>query len=144
MKHALPALSLSLMLAAPAAAQGPGDPVALLERADTDHDGRVSLAEFQAARLASFDRLDRNGDGVISRADFSRILAFRPQASTRIDTFIAEADLNHDGKVTREELAHAPARVFAMADANRDGFVDKAEMAAARDRLHALQGGQGG
>jgi hypothetical protein len=38
----------------------------LFEMADTNHDGRVSLAEAQAAALAHFDKADINHDGTIS------------------------------------------------------------------------------
>jgi hypothetical protein len=38
----------------------------LLAMADTNHDGRVSLAEAEAAALAHFDRADRNHDGKIT------------------------------------------------------------------------------
>ena len=34
-------------------------------RADTDHDGRLTLAEFRADALRAFARYDTNGDGVI-------------------------------------------------------------------------------
>lgn len=44
-----------------------------LREADTDHDGSVTLEEFQAefpnADEAAFHRLDRNDDGVINRDD---------------------------------------------------------------------------
>ena len=38
----------------------------LFDMADTNHDGRVSLAEAQAAVLAHFDRADTNHDGRIT------------------------------------------------------------------------------
>lgn len=38
----------------------------LFEMADTNHDGRVSLAEAQAAALAHFDRADLNHDGKLT------------------------------------------------------------------------------
>ncbi len=38
----------------------------LFEMADTNHDGRVSLAEAQAAALAHFDKADLNHDGRIT------------------------------------------------------------------------------
>ncbi|WP_293972527.1 EF-hand domain-containing protein [Sphingomonas sp.] len=140
MKPLFPGLMLFLPVAFPAAAQGLRDPAALLASADADHDGRISRSEFQAARLAQFDRFDRNGDGVISRADFGRIVSMRPQAGARIDALIAEADLDHDSKVTRDELAHAPARIFDEADINHDGFVDQTELEAARARLRTMRG----
>jgi Ca2+-binding EF-hand superfamily protein len=39
----------------------------LLERADANHDGKVTLAEAQKAALAAFDKADVNHDGVIDR-----------------------------------------------------------------------------
>ena len=38
----------------------------LFEMADTNHDGRISLAEAQAAALAHFDKADLNHDGKIT------------------------------------------------------------------------------
>jgi Ca2+-binding EF-hand superfamily protein len=36
------------------------------ERADVNHDGKISLAEAEAGPLAMFDKIDTNHDGVIS------------------------------------------------------------------------------
>ena len=38
---------------------------AWFDRADADHDGKVTLAEAQAAALARFDAMDRNRDGTL-------------------------------------------------------------------------------
>ena len=135
-------LPLILMAAAATAAFGqlPGrDPAAAFDRADADHDGRVSRAEFIASRSARFAEMDRNQDGVIDRDDFGRILKFRPQAATRIDHFIAAADANHDGKVTRAEFDAAPPVLFHRADANRDGILDRDELAALHNRSGQTQ-----
>jgi hypothetical protein len=141
MKHTLTVIaSCTLALwAMPAPAQALRDPAETLAQADSNHDGKITRAEFHAARQARFDSLDRNGDGVISRADFARIIAFRPQVGTRIDAFIAQADANHDGQVTRDELAHAPDTLFDQADANHDGVIDQSELAAASVRLRTMQ-----
>lgn len=40
---------------------------------DSDGHGKVSLAEFEAATDALFAMLDRNGDGVVTTADFGRM-----------------------------------------------------------------------
>jgi Ca2+-binding EF-hand superfamily protein len=47
----------------------------LLERADANHDGKVTLAEAQKAALAAFDKADVNHDGVIDRDEM--IVAMR-------------------------------------------------------------------
>ncbi|WP_216599951.1 EF-hand domain-containing protein [Sphingomonas sp. AP4-R1] len=39
----------------------------MLEKADANHDGKVTLAEAQKAALAAFDKADVNHDGVIDR-----------------------------------------------------------------------------
>lgn len=134
---ALVALSIA---ASPAAAQmGGRDPMAAFDDADTNHDGVVTKAEFKAARSARFARMDRNGDGAISRDDFGRLIQFRPQIGQRIDAMLAEADANHDGRVTQAELDAAPTKVFDLADTNGDGVVDKAELAAARAKMEQMR-----
>ncbi len=108
--------------------------------ADTNHDGRISRAEFIAARNARFAELDRNRDGVISAADFPRLAAF-PAARAKIDALVTGADANHDGVVTRDELAGAPTTMFDMTDANHDRFVDQSELVAFRADARTMRGG---
>lgn len=125
-----PILASAVLVATPAAAQRLGDPAAAFDNADADGDGVITRGEFAAARLARFSKMDRNHDGAVSKADFKRIVRFRPEAAERLDTLIAEADANRDGKATRAEMAAAPMPIFDRADTNRDSRVDKAERAA--------------
>jgi Ca2+-binding EF-hand superfamily protein len=37
------------------------------QRLDSDHDGKLSLAEFSATQQRTFERMDKNGDGMITR-----------------------------------------------------------------------------
>ncbi len=72
------AVGLAVCLAAGMSAQNkpkkPADPQKRFARMDTDHDGRISLAEYQAAgkpgsadkRAKRFKKLDTNGDGYLS------------------------------------------------------------------------------
>lgn len=129
------------LIAAPACAQrsGRGDAATLFERADADGDGLVTRAEYIAARNARFDRMDRNHDGVVEKSDFGRLARFRPQAASRLDAIIGQADANHDGRLTRAELAAAPVPIFDRADANHDDRVDKDEIARLRASAQALK-----
>lgn len=106
----------------------------LFDRADADGDGKVTRAEYVTAREAQFGRMDRNGDGVVSKADFPRA-AKRPAAQGRLDQFIAEADVNRDGAVSKDELSQASVPVFDRADTNHDGTIDQAEAAAFKANL---------
>jgi len=66
----------ALISAVEANAGGRKGPMALVDQAmdrafnDADGDGLVSAEEFTAKSAAFFDMLDKNGDGVISSADF--------------------------------------------------------------------------
>lgn len=110
---------------------GGGSP---FDRADANGDGKVTRDEYVAAREAQFGRMDRNQDGVVSKADFPRA-ASRPAAEGRLDQFIAEADVNKDGAVSKDELAQASTPAFDRADTNHDGVIDQAEAAAFKASL---------
>ena len=53
----------------------------LFDMADSNHDGRVSLAEAQAAALAHFDRADTNHDGKITPDERQQMHVFRMERS---------------------------------------------------------------
>lgn len=139
MSRLLLALAAGALIATPVAAQRLGDPAAAFDNADADHNGLITRAEFAASRMTRFNQMDRNHDGAVSKADFKRIARFRPEAGERLDTLIAQADANRDGKATRAEMAAAPTPIFDRADANRDGVVDKVELAAITQALKALR-----
>ena len=64
---------------------------------DTDNDGRISAAEYQA----NFTRLDVNKDGYIDQADR------QARAEQRRAEWFAKADTNKDGKLSPAELEAA-------------------------------------
>ena len=126
-------LTITVAMAMPAAAQD-------VTAADVNRDGKITRAEFAASRSANFARFDRNADGVVSLADLGRIARFRPQAADALQGFIAAADINHDGRVTRAEFAMAPTPVFDRADTNHDGVIDLAETATLRAEVARMRG----
>lgn len=80
-----------------------------LQRMDGDRDGRVSLAEYQGWMGYAFERMDRNGDGVLSADEL-------PGGRGKPVSLASH----------RESLAAA----FRRQDANRDGSLDARELAA--------------
>jgi len=101
--------------AAPAPAPVEANPGAVdastdyVARMDADHDGRVSLAEYQNWLSYAFTRMDANGDGVLSPDELP----------------------GGRGKpVSLSDHRQTVAGRFARQDRNRDGFLDAQELLA--------------
>ena len=109
-----------------------------MERADSNGDGEVSWAEVHAmapkVTKERFNSLDRNGDGILSKADVpARSKGAKnalPQGE-QLRAILSRADSDRDNKVTKEELeASAPQlakRGFARLDVNKDGVISAAD-----------------
>src|SRR5690606_9429713 len=102
---------------------------ASFRRADHDGNGVITLREFigdpagDTARndqtTGDFDRLDRNGDGRVSRDEW-------PYAAAAFDA----SDRNRDGVLTAAELhgdRSGSSDLFDVVDDNRDGRISRAE-----------------
>lgn len=89
-------------------------PGARIMAMDKDGDGKVSRAEFSGAP-AVFDRLDADKDGSLTRDEAAR----GPQVMMDI---LRAMDTDGDGKISRDEY-RGPAERFTQLDADKDGFV---------------------
>lgn len=85
------------------------DTTTYLQRMDSDGDGRVSEGEYVHWMLYAFDRMDRNGDGVLTADEL-------PGGRGR--------------PITREQQRQALIQRFHKQDANRDGYLDARELSA--------------
>lgn len=141
MRNLSRALVLGALAVAAAGAHaqiGRPDAAQRFAEADANHDGQVSLAEFQAARAARFAKADRNGDGVLTDDDLPRFARSNPAMLAKIHAMQHGADRDGDGRITREEFDEAGNHLFALADANHDGVVDAAEMRQVAQRMQSL------
>ncbi len=95
----------------------------ILERVDTDKDGKISKAEFDAEGSKLFAKLDENGDGKIAQNEMPQRhwAKFGGQMFDRLDA-------DHDGKVTKAEFQAAGEKMFQRMDKNGDGTIEKDEM----------------
>lgn len=108
----------------PALAQDGARMAEQLRQADGNNDGAVSRPELLTYRAGQFDRLDRDDDGVLSESDMPRFAKIREAIEARIGAFdtngdgritraeftdgptiaFDRADTNSDGLVTTAEL----------------------------------------
>lgn len=102
-----PSAAVAPAPAAPATPpQASGD---YLSRMDRDHDGRVSVAEYQDWLSYAFDGMDRDHDGVLGAA---------------------EQPGGRGQPLTRDEHRARLAERFRRQDVDRSGFLDAKELAA--------------
>jgi hypothetical protein len=112
---------------------------------DTDHDGKVTLAEFKAASAARqarmFARMDTNKDGKITQAEMEAGRK-RAEAEGRGPPpgarpggggaggggFMMRLDTNKDGAISKAEMSAMTEQRFKMADTNGDGWLSKGEL----------------
>ena len=110
-------------------------------RVDTNYDGRIDRAEFQADAAAFFKRLDVNGDGVIDGFEISAYeKTIAPELTQRTDEGeagrdayvallnepepVSGADLSLNLRITAADWRVASDRRFDMLDARKTGFLD--------------------
>jgi Ca2+-binding EF-hand superfamily protein len=120
----------------------------ILERMDTNKDGKISKSEAKNRMADAFDQIDTNKDGFLDRKELlgmaQRLAAGPPGRpgipgggrpgpfGPRTDPLDFDAlDKNADGRLTKEELRGTRfANVFDAIDKNRDGKIDPSEWAA--------------
>ena len=83
-----------------------------LDQLDSDDNGGVSRAEYQAFMTAGFAKLDSNGDGVLVQSEVTEVLT--PEQFAAIDA-------DGDGRASRDEFLNQVMRDFASADRGGDG-----------------------
>jgi len=129
------ALLMSMICMAATAQDGVDPRIAGFDRVDADKDGVITAEEFAAAQGRDFRLLDRDNDGVVGRAEF--VDRAGPTAAPP-DQRLREArafrfrlmDTNADGRVTRDEFLAFGRKQFAEIDGNRDGRIARAEFLA--------------
>ncbi|WP_374651454.1 EF-hand domain-containing protein [Dongia sp.] len=136
-------IGLMLSAAVPAVAEmGPWP------NADTNNDGAIDRAEFDAQRKTHFTSVDSNGDGFATEAEFKTFFdaqhaKMEGKQGEMGAMFLKHFDQNNDGKVTEAEWPKKGRMTFAEMDANKDGVVTADELGKMR-KPHDGKGGPDG
>jgi Ca2+-binding EF-hand superfamily protein len=106
-----------------------GQPVRGLMRYDTNGDGFVDRAEWNAAQEARFKQLDTNGDGKLTKDELFVGTGVPPSDSQirRQASYFTLLDRDKDGFVSKAEFMAQAERNFARCDLDRDGRINTAE-----------------
>jgi len=86
---------------------------------DSDNDGTVDLDEAKKAGAASFDRLDRNHNGVLNKRELGGRVTTQE---------FAAADPDKDGTLSKSEYLSVVEKRFKAADPDSDGTLDEKEL----------------
>jgi len=147
----LAALGAATAIAAEAGPpRGPGGPGGMALQSDSNNDGVITRAEFDASRAAQFTRMDANSDGQATReerrASMHRAGEERPQGGPQADRHserghrLENIDANQDGQVTREEFLARPTQHFDRMDVNNNGVIEASERPQAHQRGEGRDG----
>ena len=132
-----------ISLTCPMVSQGQGQgriAEALFHRSDKDGNGIVT--EEELPDKATRARFDVDGDGEVTLEEFRAKTAENGAAERgqnemgRLEEFLAAADTNQDGKITRDEAGDP--RWFNRIDENKDDVIDESEVERVRFFLGAI------
>lgn len=105
-----------------------------LFQSDSNSDGVVTRAEFDAGRDSMFARLDANSDGQLAREEMRAGRHGRRGGGHRGAFMMRGADANEDGQITRDEFLARPIEQFNRLDRNSDGVLSADEQPQRRER----------
>lgn len=127
--------ALALAGAAQAAPHGHSD---FVRDYDTNKDGAVTKAEFDAVRAERLKTMDADKDGRVSEAEYIAEYAARLEAELAASTDEPE----RKDTIRERQLAQAKVR-YAVLDKDKNGDLTAAEFAASGARAFAEQDGDG-
>lgn len=127
-------LTAALIAIAGTAVAAPHEGSAFIHDYDADHDGQVTRAEFDAARLTRFKGSDANGDGWLSEKEYVG------EYEARLEQQLAGSDLSEEKKTEERQRQIRQAHVrFGVLDKDKDGKMTQAEYDASGARAFAEQ-----
>lgn len=115
------------------------------EEVDTNGDGKITRDEMQAHAATRFGEADSDGDGAISREEM--IAQAMARVETRVDRMMGRMDADDDGKVSQAEMQKMRdkhmGRMIERMDSDGDGTLTKEEFGKGHRKGHHGMKGKG-
>jgi Ca2+-binding EF-hand superfamily protein len=102
----------------------------MFDAIDTDSDGKLSMAELAAHRLAEFTAADTNSDGALDATEMATHQQARMEAmmAERAARMIENRDNDGNGSLSADEFGEGPGQQhFARLDTDNDGAISREE-----------------
>ena len=109
------------------------------DRIDTNHDGTISRAEYQAWVDSRFDKLDTNGDGSVNADEVATSPAAVNRVQKRAEGFVKRYDATGSGEVTRSDFEAKEMQRFDRLSGGADSITEE-EFDNAGQRMHRRHG----
>jgi Ca2+-binding EF-hand superfamily protein len=115
------------------------------DKIDTNHDGTINRAEYQAWVDSRFAKIDSNGDGVVDADEVATSPAAVERVQKRADGFVRRYDASGDGKVSKADFEAKEMQRFDRLSNGADSITED-QFTAARPfkHRHAPQTDSGG
>ncbi|HEY0233387.1 MAG TPA: EF-hand domain-containing protein [Dokdonella sp.] len=117
------------------------------DKIDTNGDGVISRAEYQAWVDSRFDKLDSNRDGSVDANEIASSPATAARVEKRAEGFVKRFDQSGDGKVSKSDFEAKEMARFDKLSGGADTLTEdqlRAQHGAFRHRGAAQQGQAGG
>ena len=109
------------------------------DRIDTNHDGTISRAEYQAWVDSRFDKLDTNGDGSVNADEVATSPAAVNRVQKRAEGFVKRYDATGSGEVTKSDFEAKEMQRFDRLSGGADSITEE-EFDSAGQRMHRRHG----
>jgi Ca2+-binding EF-hand superfamily protein len=135
---ALPAAALSVCALAQTA--DPGHPSfyqLMLQKMDTNADGRISFDEYVAAASARFKSIDTQNKGAVDAADIAASPIVLQRDEKIATAIVKHLDTSGKGYISQDDIVASAQARFARMDKNGDGKLSPDELTAPGHRARA-------
>jgi hypothetical protein len=105
------------------------------DKIDTNHDGTISRAEYQAWIDGRFAKLDANGDGVVNADEVASSPMTAERVQKRAEGFVNRYDASGNGQVSKADFEAKEMQRFDRLSNGADSITEE-EFAAARPFKH--------